>query len=81
LIRIPTEQRITRVGIDGPKHAVCGGCFDLMVERVASEGRVIGLNVELERFFEPVRAEECDAARDIEVVLMLRRLLRLSRRY
>src|SRR5687768_8633955 len=44
---------------------------------MTGERRVIGLDVELEMLLESVRAQKCDPARDIEVVLMLRRLLGL----
>ena len=48
-----------------------------MLEGVAGERRVVGLDVELEMLVEAVGAQEGDAAGDVEIVLVLRRLLRL----
>jgi hypothetical protein len=49
-----------------------------VLEGVAGERGVVGLDVELEVFFEAVGAEEGDAAGDVEVVLVLGGLLRLG---
>jgi hypothetical protein len=61
-----------------PSMPCGGGDLDLVLEGVAGEGGVVGLDVELEVLFEAVGAEEGDAAGDVEVVLVLGRLLRLG---
>ncbi len=48
-----------------------------MLEGVAGQGGVVGLDVELEILLQAVGAEEGDAAGDVEIVLVLGRLLRL----
>jgi hypothetical protein len=61
-----------------PSMPLRGGDLDLVLEGVAGERGVVGLDVELEVLLEAVGAEEGDAAGDIEVVLVLRGLLRLG---
>ena len=53
------------------------GSRDLMLERVAGERRVVGLDVDLDLVLEPVALEEAVDGGDVEVVLVLGRLLRL----
>jgi hypothetical protein len=49
-----------------------------VLEGVAGERGVVGLDVELEVLLQAVGAQEGDAAGDVEVVLVLGRLLRLG---
>jgi hypothetical protein len=56
----------------------CRGHLDLVLEGVAGQRGVVGLDVELEMLFQPVGAQEGDAARHVEIVLVLGRLLRLG---
>jgi hypothetical protein len=49
-----------------------------VLEGVAGQRRVVGLDVELEVLLEAVGAQEGDPAGDVEVVLVLGRLLRLG---
>ena len=78
LVGVPAQQHVAGVGIDGAEHAVGGGDFDLMIEGVAGERGVVGLDVELEVLVEFVGAQEGDPGGHVEVVLVLGRLLGLG---
>ena len=78
LVGVPAEQRVAGVRVDRAQHPLGGRDLDLVLEGVAGERRVVGLDVELEVLLEAEGAQEGDPARDVEVVLVLRRLLRLG---
>ena len=77
LVRIPSQHRIARVGVDRPKHALAAGEDDVVLVVVTRQGRVIRLDVELEVVLEVVLAEEADHRLRVVVVLVLGRLARL----
>ena len=78
LVGVPTQQKVAGVGVDRSEQALRGRRLDLMLERVAGEGGVVGLDVELEMLVEAVGPQEGDAGGDIEIVLVLGGLLRLG---
>ena len=78
LVGIPAQQQVAGIGVDRTEHLVGGGQLDFVLEGVAGQGGVVGLDVELEVPVQLVGLEEGDAAGHVEVVLMLGRLLRLG---
>ena len=71
MIGVPTQQEIAGVGVNRSEQAVRCRRFNLMLERVAGEGRMIGLEVELEMLVETVRLQEGNPGGNIEIILML----------
>ena len=78
LVRVPAEQQVAGVRVNGAEGAGRDRNLDFVLESMAGESRVIGLDVELEVFLEAVGAEEGDAAGNVEVVLVLGGLLGLG---
>jgi len=78
LVGVPAQHRVASVGVDRAEHVGRRGDFDLVLERVAGERGVVGLDVKLEVLVQAVGAEEADAGRAVEVVLVLGGLLRLG---
>ncbi len=78
LVGVPAEELVTGVRVDRTEQTVGDRELDLVLEGVAGERRVIGLDVELEVPVEAVGLEEGHAARDVEIVLVLGRFLRLG---
>ena len=77
LVGVPAVLRVAAVRVDRAEQVVGGRVGDFVVERVAGEGRVVRLDVDLVLGFEPVAAEKTVDDGDVVVVLMLRRLHRL----
>ena len=77
LVRVPAVLVVAPVGIDAAEQAVAHRVGHLVVEAVAGERRVVGLEVEPVLALEAVPDEEAVDRRRVAVVLVLRRLLRL----
>ena len=77
LIGVPAEQLVAAVDVERAEDAERLGEHDLVTERVAGEGSVILLDVELDVLGQAVALEEAVTGRDVEVVLMFGRLLGL----
>ena len=77
LVGVPAEQQVAAVGVDRAEDPVRDGVGQLVVQRVAGERGVVGLDVQLELVLEAVSGEEAVERRRVEVVLVLGRLLRL----
>jgi len=78
LIRVPTEQWVSHVGIDAAELACQGGDHQVVFEIVAGQRGVIGLDVELEMVEQTELAEEVQHRGRVEVVLVLGGLLGLG---
>jgi hypothetical protein len=77
LVRVPAVLVIAPVRIDAAEDAVGRRVRDLVVEGVAGEGRVVGLDVDPVLVLQSVADEEPVDRGAVVVVLVLRRLLRL----
>ena len=77
LVGVPTQKHIALVGIDGAKDAVDGGHAELVLEGVACQSGMVGLNVHAEVVHETVGTQEVGTGSHVEVVLMFSRLLGL----
>jgi len=60
------------------EHAGVAGDLQVVFEAVARQRGVVGLDVELEVLVQTVRAQEADAGRAVEIVLVLHRFHRLG---
>ena len=65
LVGIPAQLRIAAVGVDGTEQPQRDGRRDLMMERVAGEGRMVGFNVQFNLFFQTKLFEEAVNGRGI----------------
>ena len=77
LVGVPAVLRVAPVGVDAAEDAVGGRERDLVVEAVAGQRRVVGLDVDAILVLEPVADEEAVDGRHVVVVLVLGRLHRL----
>ena len=77
LVGVPTVLRVAPVGVDAAEDAVGDGVGHLVVERVARQCRVVGLDVDLVLVDQAVAVEEAVHRRAVVVVLVLGRLLGL----
>src|SRR5262249_34349433 len=75
LVGIPAQERVTGVGVDGAECAGIDGDLELVHGLVASEGGVVGLEVQLEVGEEVVGPQEVEAGGRVEVVLVFGRFL------
>ena len=71
LVGIPSVLIIATVSINRTEHAVVHCYAELVLERVASEGSVVHLDIELEVLIEMMGAEEAHYGLCIYVILML----------
>ena len=78
LVGVPAEQHVPRVGVDAAEGALDRGVDQFVHHRVAGEGRVVGLDVEFDVLLESVLADEIEAGRRVEVVLVFGRLFGLG---
>lgn len=78
LIRIPSQEGISRIGINGPQHTVGGRNGNVMLGRVTRQRRVIGLNVEFEMLRQPVLVQEGDTGLGVVIVLVFARFAGLG---
>ena len=78
LVGVPAEEQVARVGVDRAEATLCACVVELVHHRVTGEGRVIGLEVELEVGHQVVLPQEVDAGGGVGIVLMLGRLFRLG---
>ena len=78
LVGIPAQQHIALVGVDGAEDAVDGGHAKLVLEGVACQGGVVGLDVHAEVVHEAVGTQEVSAGGHVEIVLVLGGLLGLG---
>ena len=78
LVGVPAVLGVAAVGVDAAQHPVGGRERDLVVEAVAGERRVVGLDVGAVLALEPVADEEAVDGRGVVVVLVLGRLHRLG---
>ena len=69
---------VVAVHVDGPEDAQAGGQRQLVLEAVAGQDRVALLDVDLDLVLQPEILEKAVHGRDIVVVLVLGRLLRLG---
>ena len=76
LVGVPPVLRVAAVGVDRAEHAGGDRGGHLVVEAVAGEGGVVGLEVDLD-LVEVVAGEEPGHRRGVVVVLVLGRLGRL----
>jgi hypothetical protein len=74
----PPVLRIAAVGVDAAEDAVVDGVGDLVVERVSSQRRVVGLDVDLELVGQLVTVEKAVHRGAVVVVLMLGGFLRFG---
>lgn len=77
LVGVPAEEQISLVGVDGAEGAVHYRHPQLMLEGVSSQSGVVGLYVHLEIPGQAVLAQEVHAGCNVEVILVLSRLLGL----
>ena len=78
LVGIPAQEHIALVGVDGAEDAVDGSRAELVLEGVACQGGVVGLDVHAEVIHEAVGAQEVGAGANVEVILVLGGLLGLG---
>ena len=78
LVGIPAEQVVAPIDIERTEDAECPREGDLVVERVAGEDSVVLLDVEFDVFEKIVALKEAVAGSDVEIVLVLGRLLGLG---
>src|SRR3546814_10032104 len=63
---------------DRPENAEGGGGGDLMLEGMARQRRMIGLDIDAHLVLEPVALEEAIDGGGVEIILMFGRLVRLG---
>jgi len=74
LIRIPAGNKVSPVGVHGTKEAQRGGGFQFMIEVVACQFRVVGLNIHPKVFVQVVGFKKERHRFHIIIVLMFGRL-------
>ena len=78
LVGVPTDVGGAHVRVDAAERAGFVGDGELVLHRVAGEGGVVGLDVELEVLQQVVFAEEVEAGGGVRIVLVGGRLLWLG---
>ena len=78
LVGVPAVLVIAPVGIDGSKDAKGARHGDLVLERVASERRVVGLDIDLDLVFQTKAPEEAIDCLRVEIILVLGRFVRFG---
>src|SRR6266705_6499831 len=78
LIGIPAEQIIAAVDVERAQDSQGLGKRELLLERMAGENGVVLLDVELDVFQKIVALKEAIAGGNVEIVLVLGRLLGLG---
>ena len=78
LVGVPSQEGVALVGVDGAQHAVDGGDAEIVLEGVARQGGVVGLDVHLEVLVQTILPQEADGGGGVEVVLVLHGLLGLG---
>src|SRR3984893_6650157 len=78
LIRIPSELRITTVHVDASKDTERLGERDLVLEAVTGQSCVIGFDINLDFFLQPITAQKSQYGCSIEIVLVLGRFTRFG---
>ncbi len=78
LVGVPAELHVAAVHVDRAEDAQRLRGRDLVLEAVAGERGVVGLDVDLDFLLEPVLLQEAEHGGDVEVVLVLGRLARLG---
>ena len=78
LVGVPAGLQVVAVGVDRAEHAERRGERQLVLEGVAGEEGVADLDVALHLLLEAVALQEAVHRRDVVVVLVLGRLLRLG---
>ena len=76
LVGIPAQLRVAAVRIDRAEDTQRNRRRDLVVERVARQRGVVGLNVHFNLFFQTELLQEAIHRRHVVVILVLRRFLR-----
>ena len=71
LIGVPAQQQVAGVGVDAAQQAVVHAVLDLVVEGVAGQGGVVGLDVQAKVLHQAVLLQERVAAARVKVVLVL----------
>ena len=69
--RIPTQQRISRVGIDRTEHIIRARHLDVVLGRMTRQRGVIGFNVQFEVIRESVLVQKAQRRLGVVVVLVL----------
>ena len=77
LVRIPTILRVAPVHVDRAEYPKRIGSRNFVFETVSCQRRVIGFNFDLDLVFQPVPFEKAVDGRDVVIVLVLHRLVRL----
>ncbi len=75
LVGVPAQEHVAGVGVDRAQDAGAAGDFELVLNRVAGERRVIGFQVEFQVIDEIVLAEEVGARGGVGIVLVFGGLL------
>ncbi len=78
LIRVPAQEVIAHVGIDGPERSGSARDFEFMFHGLAGQPRVVDLDVEFEVLKQAVFPQEVQAGGRVAVILMARRLFGLG---
>src|SRR5699024_12674653 len=66
LVGVPAVLRIAAVGVDAAQQAGVGGHLQVVLEGVAGQRGVVGLDVELEVPVQVVPLQKADHGRDVE---------------
>ena len=78
LVGVPAGLIVVAVGVDGTEHPERRRERDLMLEGMVRQHRMADFDIELDLALEAEALQEAEHGRDVEVVLMLGRLLRLG---
>ena len=78
LVGVPAELVVAAVDVDGAEDAERAGERQLVLEGVAGEDGVVLLDVDLDLFLEAELLQHAPDRADVEIVLVLGRLLRLG---
>src|SRR6476659_8560959 len=73
LISVPSDQLVTRIGVNRAERPSGGGDFAFVMHRMPGQGGVIGLEVQLEMLEQPVFAEKVETRCGVEIILVFGR--------